>query len=139
MPAWIDLVVAGFLGLLGAGLAWFELRRRPAIAAADGSARAYLQGRLRRRIRVAVLLGMLAAIIVAARWIDSDRRPVPYLLVWFVAVIVALRLMWLGIVDYVAARLHWVGQTSRNLVDIARTRVELREVQRRRRNGQNHD
>jgi hypothetical protein len=139
MPAWIDLVVAGFLGLLGAALAWLELRRRPEIAAAEASSRAYLQGRLRRRIRVAVLLGMLAAIIVGARWIDPDRRPVPYLLIWFVATVVALRLMWLGLVDYLAARIHWVGRTTRNLVDIARTRVELRELESRRRNGRDHD
>jgi len=135
MGSWFDLVVAAVLFILAIALAWFELRRRPAVAAAEGSSRSYLQRRMRRRMRVALLLATLAATIVGARWIDPERRPVPYLLAWFGAVLLTLWLMWLGIVDYLAARLHWVGQTSRNLVDIARTRAELRELESRGRNG----
>jgi hypothetical protein len=135
MESWIDLVVAGMLSVLGAVLAWLELRRRSEIAAADASLRSYLQNRMRRRIRVAILLGLLAATIAGAHWIDPDRRPIPYLLAWFFATLLALRLLWLGIIDYLASRMHWVDRTQRNLVDIARTRAELRDMESRRSNG----
>jgi hypothetical protein len=133
MEAWIDLGVAAALAALGVGLAWVELRRRRVIAASEGRARLYLQQQLRRRIRVAMLLMLLAAIIIGARWIDPDQRPIPYLLLWFVAAVVALRLIWLAVVDYVAARLHWVDQTQQTLVDIARARAALRDLESRRR------
>jgi hypothetical protein len=133
MESWIDLIVAAMLALLGAGLAWHELRSRTAIGAADGSERPFLLRRLKRRVRVAVLLGMLAAAILAARLIEG--RAISYLLTWFVVLVLALRLLWLGIVDFLEARLHWVGQTQRNLVDIARTRAALRDLESRRRSG----
>jgi hypothetical protein len=139
MGSSFDLVVAAVLFMLAVALAWFEWRRRPALGTAEGPERSYLERRLWRRMRIALLLAALAATIVGARWIDPDRRPVPYLLVWFGAALLTLWLMWLGIVDYLAARLHWIGQTSRNLVDIARTRAELRELQSRGRNGRHRD
>jgi hypothetical protein len=137
MESWIDLVVAAMLAILGAALARYELRLRPAIEVAEDSERSYLRRRLKRRMRVAILLGLLAVAIFAARLIEG--RSIPYLLIWFVVLFLALRLLWLGIVDYLEARLHWVGQTQRNLVDIARTRAELRDLQSRRRSSRNGD
>jgi hypothetical protein len=135
MNDWIDLVVAGTLAVLAAVLAWLELRRRSEVAEAEGSSRSYFEHRLRRRLRVAVLLGLLSATIAGAHWINPDQRPIPFLLAWFFATLLALRLLWLGVIDYLAARIHWVDRTQRNLVDIARTRAELRDLESRRRSN----
>lgn len=131
MPSFA-FVVGILLIVVGAGLAVFERRvwRRLAELRHDtgGDSRQarFFRERSLRRLKIGLWVLLLGMTVTAGETIEPRERPILYVSCWSAAAIIAVVLVRLAAIDYIALRRHWGGEILRNETEIERIRSELR-------------
>ena len=128
MGEWPEFFVVGLpLVGLGIGLILWQRRVDASVSGASDSERVFLENRSRRRMQVAILIGLVGLLMIACGLID----PKDQLIVWWTLVTLILAFgLWIGVLalaDLVSTR----TVIRREVADIAVRRAALEEELRR--------
>jgi len=122
----------GFVLLVaGPGLAIFErrvFRRLLSLQADAAGARRhgdFLRRRSARRKAIGLWIGLLGASIIAGELVESREHPILYIGCWSAAAVIAVVLVRLAVLDYIALRRHWGAELLRTTNELERARNDL--------------
>lgn len=96
----------------------------------------YRRRQFRRRMQTSVMLGVIAVLLLAGRWVQSPPLP-PWVFALYLAVLLLL-VLWLALLagaDVISTKLYFGRLRNRYKLEEARLQGELRRAQRTRSNG----